>query len=213
MTHSLPKGAALARAQPSGTAALALVAVVLVLTGCGDSDRSKQAETSAEAASESKTLTGPKGREWRKLAYDGLHDPANDMLEYLQEPATALGTLPSGGPEGNKVDWMGALEDGYIEPRTNIYPETEVRVLDLDIVFDNTAGEAHVVFPHRQHTEWMDCSNCHPKIFKAKKGANDFGMLDVLQGRYCGQCHGAVAFPLTQCARCHSGKRVREGSE
>ncbi|HUS55503.1 MAG TPA: c(7)-type cytochrome triheme domain-containing protein [Thermohalobaculum sp.] len=77
-------------------------------------------------------------------------------------------------------------------------------VLDLDIVFTETAGQPYVVFPHRQHTEWLDCANCHPAIFKAKRGANDFGMLDVLNGEYCGRCHGAVAFPLTECKRCHS---------
>lgn len=99
---------------------------------------------------------------------------------------------------------MAALQSGAIAPRTNIRPETKIRVLDLDIVFPDTAGQPMVVFPHRQHTAWLDCSNCHPGIFVAKKGGNDFGMLDVLQGEYCGRCHGAVAFPLTECKRCHS---------
>ena len=133
-----------------------------------------------------------------------MHDPANELLAYLQEPAEALSALPMGGSSGNQVDWIQALRQGAIEPRTNILPETKVRVLDLDIVFANTAGQPMVVFPHRQHTEWLDCSNCHPDIFIAKKGANDFGMLDVLNGEYCGRCHGAVAFPLTECRRCHS---------
>jgi hypothetical protein len=34
-------------------------------------------------------------------------------------------------------------------------------------------------------------------------------MLQILSGEKCGQCHGAVAFPLTECARCH---RVPRGS-
>lgn len=126
------------------------------------------------------------------------------MIAYLQQPAEALGALPPDGPEGNKVDWMAALEQGRIAPRTNIRPETKVRVLDRDILFPETAGMPHVVFPHRQHTLWLDCANCHPAIFEAKAGANDFGMFDILQGEYCGRCHGAVAFPLTQCTRCHS---------
>ena len=173
------------------------------LTGCGE-DPPANAEAPEEAKPDPNVISDEFGREWRKLSRDGMHDPANDMIAYLQEPAEALSTLPPDGPEGNKVDWMAALSRGLINPRTNIRPETKVRVLDLDIVFEDTAGHPYVVFPHRQHTEWLDCSNCHPKIFKAKKGANDFGMFDVLQGDYCGQCHGAVAFPLTQCRRCHS---------
>jgi c(7)-type cytochrome triheme protein len=151
------------------------------------------------------------GRAWRRLAADGLHDPDNEMLQYLQQPAEALDALPKGGPDGNQVDWMAALRDGAITPRTNIHPETKIRVLDLDIVFTETAGQPLVVFPHRQHTEWLDCANCHPKIFKAKRGANNFGMLDVLNGEYCGRCHGAVSFPLTECKRCHSRDRQAGG--
>lgn len=144
------------------------------------------------------------GRCWQKLSTDGLHNPANAALDYLQQPGVALKTLPAGGPSGNKVDWVEALREQYIAPRTNIYPETKVRVLDLDIVFTDTKGQPNVVFPHRAHTEWLDCSNCHPEIFVASEGANEFGMLDILEGEYCGRCHGAVAFPLTECTRCHS---------
>lgn len=143
---------------------------------------------------------------WAPLTNDFLHDPANPSLPLLQEPEEALSVLPP-AQEGNHVDWVAALRSGAIQPRTNIYPETKIRVIDLDILFEETAGQPMVLFPHRPHTEWLDCENCHDKIFIEKKGANDFGMLDVLEGRYCGQCHGAVSFPLTQCQRCHSVPR------
>jgi ribosomal protein L40E len=29
-------------------------------------------------------------------------------------------------------------------------------------------------------------------------------MFAILQGEFCGRCHGAVSFPLTECRRCHS---------
>jgi c(7)-type cytochrome triheme protein len=61
-----------------------------------------------------------------------------------------------------------------------------------------------VKFPHRQHTLWLDCSNCHNGLFKDKIGANKFSMVAILNGEQCGLCHGAVAFPLTECNRCHS---------
>ena len=38
-------------------------------------------------------------------------------------------------------------------------------------------------------------------------GVNPVNMFAVLQGEYCGRCHGAVAFPLTECLRCHSVAR------
>lgn len=138
------------------------------------------------------------------LAKDGVHDPANPGLKLLQEPAEALANLPPDAV-GNQVLWVQALEQGLISPRTNILSNTKVEVLDLDIIMPRTGEMPMVKFPHRQHTEWLDCSNCHEKLFKSKTGATTgLNMFQILQGEYCGQCHGAVAFPLTECRRCHS---------
>jgi c(7)-type cytochrome triheme protein len=138
------------------------------------------------------------------LAKDGVHDVASPAIRMLQEPADALATLPS-DVVGNQVRWVKALELGNITPRANIFPGTTVKVLDLDVIMPRTAEMPMVKFPHRQHTEWLDCSNCHEKLFISKAGANKaVNMFEVLQGEYCGLCHGAVAFPLTECNRCHS---------
>jgi c(7)-type cytochrome triheme protein len=193
---------------PSVSAAVAALALLVTCAAPERGARPAGGESTPAAAPEasSRRITALDGRSWMRLSEDGLHDPANDSIDWLQQPAEALSELPpdTGSGSGNRVDWMEALRSGAIQPRTNIHPETKVRVLDLDIVLSDTAGQPHVVFPHRQHTEWLDCSNCHPGIFVAKRGANDFGMLDVLQGEYCGRCHGAVSFPLTECKRCHS---------
>jgi c(7)-type cytochrome triheme protein len=141
------------------------------------------------------------------LAKDGVHDPANPGLKLLQEPSEALAKLP---PDvvGNRVRWVHALERGLIAPRTNIMPETKIKVLDQDVIMPRTGEMPMVRFPHKQHTEWLDCSNCHEKLFKSKAGANkQVNMFQILQGEYCGVCHGAVAFPLTECKRCHSVER------
>ena len=61
-----------------------------------------------------------------------------------------------------------------------------------------------VVYPHKQHTQWLDCSNCHPAIFIPQKGANQISMASILLGEKCGVCHGKVAFPVSECRRCHS---------
>lgn len=141
------------------------------------------------------------------LVKDGVHDPANPSIRMLQEPREGLANLPK-DVVGNLVRWVNALQQGKITPRTNIQPETQIRVLELDVLLPRTAEMPMVLFPHKQHTEWLDCSNCHESMFPYKKGATEgLNMFAVLQGEFCGRCHGAVAFPLTECRRCHSVPR------
>lgn len=151
-------------------------------------------------------LAAELARRWRPLASDGIHDPASPALKLLQEPSIALSRLPPDGT-GNQVNWVAALERGNIDPRTNVFPETRVRVLDTDILLNLRGGTPIVRFPHRQHTLWLDCSNCHEQLFKSKAGANRFSMEQILRGEQCGLCHGAVSFPLTECGRCHNTPR------
>ncbi len=143
---------------------------------------------------------------WRPLANDNLHDPESPAIGVLQEPAEALSQLPP-DTSGNLVNWVKALEEGKINPRTNIRPETKVRIRDTDVLMTETGEMPVVRFPHKAHTMWLDCSNCHEQYFISKVGANPINMLKILEGKYCGRCHGAVAFPLTECKRCHSVPR------
>ena len=142
-------------------------------------------------------------RYWVPLAQDQLHDPLIAALDLLQNPTVALSKLPPDG-FGNQVDWVKALENGDIRPRGNSRSDTGIKVLDLNVLRKNTGEMDIVLFPHKQHTEWMTCGNCHEQIFRSKAGATKFSMFDILNGEYCGRCHGAVAFPLTECKRCHS---------
>ncbi len=148
-------------------------------------------------------LAVPVFSEWKPMENDSVHDPEAPALSLLQSPSEALSVLPP-DKSGNKVNWVEALRQGHINPRTNLFPETKIEVLDLDNYFSNTGSMKVVRFPHLPHTEWLDCSNCHDKIFKKGRGSNEFGMFSILKGDFCGQCHGAVAFPLTECGRCHS---------
>lgn len=144
------------------------------------------------------------GRTWLPLAEDGIHDPKNPSLRLLQEPREALSELPGNKLGGDKIRWGDAIEQGVISPRTNIYPETKYNLRDTEILL-NLNGSAGVVrFPHKDHTLWLDCSNCHDKLFKKEAGSNKYSKLAILNGEQCGVCHGAVAFPLTECKRCHS---------
>lgn len=144
--------------------------------------------------------------QWAPLAKDGIHDPAAPALRDLQDPGQALSRLPRDSA-GNGVDWMRALNQRSIEPRSNLYPDTNVRLLDQDILLNLRGGMPIVRFPHRSHTQWLDCANCHEKPFQSKTGANRLSMFEMLQGEQCGVCHGAVAFPLTECSRCHNTPR------
>jgi c(7)-type cytochrome triheme protein len=108
------------------------------------------------------------------------------------------------------VDWNKALLGGHIDPRTNVHPETKIQVLDLDVIMKRTGEMPMVRFPHRQHTMWLDCTNCHDHLFKTKAGTSNVNMMQILSGEKCGLCHGAVAFPLTECQRCHSLPRKKQ---
>lgn len=143
---------------------------------------------------------------WTPLLKDGDHDPSNPAVALKQDPGTALALLPPDNPDvGNQVRWVDALREGFIEPRSKLYPSTEVNLLDLDILFTETATLGFVLFPHRRHTEWLDCVNCHNnELFRDEAGTTPVNMFTVLMGEHCGRCHGAVAFPLTECSRCHS---------
>jgi c(7)-type cytochrome triheme protein len=76
--------------------------------------------------------------------------------------------------------------------------------MDLKIVMEVKGSMPNVVFPHKAHTEILDCSNCHDAIFVPKKGGNPMSMAEIMLGQKCGVCHGSVAFPVTECKRCHS---------
>jgi c(7)-type cytochrome triheme protein len=148
-------------------------------------------------------MTVVQAANWQTLRNDGLHDPENSALRLLQNPGDALSRLPADSA-GNKVNWIKALEDGYIAPRSELRENKPVQILDSDILLNKTGSIPRVRFPHKAHTQWLDCENCHEKIFKSEAGATPISMGKILEGEYCGVCHGAVAFPLTECNRCHS---------
>lgn len=143
---------------------------------------------------------------WTPMAKDDVHDPRSPAIGVLQEPAEALSALPA-DTSGNMVRWTEALDRGRITPRSQILPGTQVELRDTDVLLKNTGEMPMVRFPHRQHTAWLDCKNCHDKLFGREAGKTKINMFLILQGEQCGLCHGAVAFPLTECLRCHSVAR------
>jgi len=139
---------------------------------------------------------------------DGIHDPDNGGTHMLQKPKQAFETLSS-SKSGNRVDWGKALESNEISPRYDrLDDQVKPIIMDLNIVREVKGSMPDVVYPHKQHTEWLDCSNCHPAIFIPQKGANQISMAGILLGQKCGVCHGKVAFPVSECRRCHSKQKT-----
>jgi len=135
---------------------------------------------------------------------DGIHDPTADGTLMLQPPKESFDSLPR-SRSGNYVDWNKAIDNKLIAPRSSIdNPDAMAVVLDLNIVRQVKGSMPDVVYPHKQHTQWLDCANCHPAIFIPMKGANQISMASILMGEKCGVCHGKVAFPVSECRRCHS---------
>lgn len=143
------------------------------------------------------------------LHEDGIHDPQAPALGLLQSPQEALALMPL-DTEG-RTDWMSALRGGSIAPRAGLAGTEKMKGVDLDIIMTNTSSLPAVRFPHRAHTEWLTCSNCHSQIFLPQKGGNFITMAGILQGQSCGVCHGKVAFPPTTCNRCHNTPSPRAG--
>jgi len=135
---------------------------------------------------------------------DGIHDPTGYGVAMLQPPRDAFGVLPKSA-SGNYINWSRAIAEQNLKPRYDMNnPDAPPVVLDLNIVREVKGTMPDVIYPHKQHTEWLDCANCHPAIFIPLKGANQISMASILLGEKCGVCHGKVAFPVSECRRCHS---------
>lgn len=146
-------------------------------------------------------------RTWLPLAGDGIHDPKGPAIGLLQEPRDALAPLAP-DTAGNKVRWMEAIARGQIKPRSRVESDPGLELRETEIFLNLKGGTPIVRFPHKQHTLWLDCANCHDAIFRKQVGGNGLDMRRILQGEQCGLCHGAVSFPLTECSRCHNTPRV-----
>ncbi len=134
----------------------------------------------------------------------GLDVPDNHKI------ADTLKDLPK-DVMGNKINWVKALEGGAIVPKASLDGKEEMFIFDKNIDFKvkaNFPRPPDVVYSHKVHTAWLQCGSCHPSVFNMKAGGNPkMSMSAILNGKYCGVCHGKVAFPLDDCFRCHSKKR------
>lgn len=110
---------------------------------------------------------------------------------------------------GNGIDWEKAEEKGLIKP-IDFLEGVSIQRPPLDTQKDfllesNMADMPEIIFSHKKHTVWNGCEVCHPELFLGvKKGTTKYTMVEIYEGRFCGACHGSVAFPLFDCQRCHT---------
>ena len=110
---------------------------------------------------------------------------------------------------GNGINWEKAEADGLIKP---VYflegvsiPRKSLSVQKDFALSPKLEGMPEIIFSHKKHTVWNGCELCHPEIFVGvKKGSTKYSMVEIFEGKYCGVCHGTVAFPLLDCQRCHT---------
>jgi len=132
--------------------------------------------------------------------------PASEVIKIGAgwHPAALAATLLPKDRYG-LVDWARAVKDNIIAPRPSIDPsDDELPPMDMNVVIETKSDFVNdVVYPHYIHTWWLKCEVCHPAIFVPAKGQNQMTMREIVEGKFCGRCHGKVAFPLTDCTRCH----------
>lgn len=143
------------------------------------------------------------------IAKDGIHDPENAAVSILQPPAEAMKDFPR--DQRGVINWVETLDSGVIAPRTGVTGSEKMHSVDFDVIFKNTASMPYVRFPHLPHTKWLTCNNCHPAIFLPQRGGNFVTMASIIEGEFCGVCHGKVSFPPLECNRCHSVARDNIG--
>lgn len=113
------------------------------------------------------------------------------------------------GRFGNGIDWEKAEEQGLIKPvdileGVSIKRSDMVKQKDFSLTA-KTEGMPEIIFSHKKHTVWNGCELCHPDLFLGvKKGSTKYSMVEIFDNKYCGACHTSVAFPLTDCQRCHA---------
>ncbi len=119
------------------------------------------------------------------------------------------------------VNWTKAQADGIISPRCSIDGSPCPKEQNEEDFFENIIllqTQVHfmpdVLFPHGVHSNLIGCESCHPKPFKKENGANPIRMSEIFEGKWCGKCHGKVAFPVQQfnnCRRCHVMRKTAFG--
>lgn len=131
-----------------------------------------------------------------------LPTPGAPYAKQNRDPEVVMKDLPKDAVDA--IDFVKSFKENIIKPRGSLDPNApEVPPFPFDVEIPAVGAMPNVIFPHFPHTFWLDCANCHPNIFIMKKGANPISMVKIVNGEFCGRCHGKIAFPISNCTRCH----------
>ena len=184
---------------------LAALLVCLLLAGCRGF-----LEAVLDLPEPTGTVVGPEGQGTVLVPAIEVDPTLRPPIEQTLDPDSALALLPRDGA-GN-VDWMEALREGVINPRSVLPGLPEIPQgfqPQFEVLFAGPDSTADAIFPHSPHVEWLACEQCHSPVQSTPvvPGYAMVTMTDVLQGELCGQCHGKVSFsptgPIESCERCH----------
>jgi c(7)-type cytochrome triheme protein len=127
------------------------------------------------------------------------------------EPEHDFRTFVKGFPRarfGNRVDWLKAEEQGLLELTDYIegvsIPGRKFEAQEDFELDTGVNGMPDVIFSHEKHAVWNGCELCHPQIFQISRSSDPFEMQEIFDGKYCGACHGRVAFSNSDCQLCHA---------
>ena len=133
------------------------------------------------------------------------YDHTSESYDLLQKANESMAGFPVN--RVGEVDWVKAISRGLINPRSSITGQEPGKTRNDVIILENTKEMPNVRFPHSTHSYWLDCSNCHDRIFIPRIGSNQMDMNKIFRGQFCGVCHNKVAFTTYMCETCHSGKK------
>lgn len=109
---------------------------------------------------------------------------------------------------GNGINWLVMEEKGmvtlvdYLEGVS--MPRTKIKEPEEFSLKAKQPNMPSILFSHKKHAVWNGCELCHPEIFPVKRDSKPYTMQEIFDGKYCGGCHGIVAFASLDCQRCHT---------
>ncbi|MFQ5735238.1 MAG: c(7)-type cytochrome triheme domain-containing protein [Thermodesulfobacteriota bacterium] len=103
------------------------------------------------------------------------------------------------------IDWVYLRSVQAIKPVKSLDGEAREKVRDNVILFESPMeGISTVPFDHKTHSSRIRCASCHPALFKKVLGGNKVDSKAMARGKFCGYCHGKVAFRFAECNKCHT---------
>ena len=144
-----------------------------------------------------------------------LHDADHVDHDSINKVAQKLGAewnvdkLPDGKIPVDRfgfIDWLELKRAGIFKPIHSLNEQYKHEVRKNQIYFKSKSKVKDVLFDHEVHSNWVQCSSCHPEVF-TESLVNNVKMVSMSKGKFCGHCHGKVSFTFADCLRCHSQEK------